>query len=60
MSLPVSKSEMAAQLKDESDAFAASRSKEFNQGYLYSGVNQVVRGSQNIKSSGTLKDPFKI
>jgi hypothetical protein len=54
------KEEMAKKLKGESADYVASRPKEFNQGYLHSGVNQVVRGSQNIKSSGTLKDPFKI
>ena len=55
-----SKEEMTKRLQAESADYAVSRPKEFNQGYLHSGVNQIVRGSQNIKSSGTLKDPFKI
>ena len=54
------KEEMAAQLKRESTDYAASRPKEFNQGFLHSGVNQLVRGSQNIKRFGTLKDTLKI
>lgn len=55
-----SKEEQTKQLQDESASYAAAQKPEINYGYLYSGVNQVVRGSQNIKSSGTLKDPFKI
>ena len=54
-----SKEDMSKKLRAESDDYVASRPKEFNQGYLYSGVNKLVRGSQNIKSSGTLKDPYK-
>jgi hypothetical protein len=65
-----SKEEMAAQLKSESSDYAASQPKERNQGYLYSGVNQIQRGSQNITpapvTKGTgftftgAKDPYKI
>ena len=55
-----SKEDMTKQLQRESADYAASRPKEFNQGYLHSGVNQLVRGSQNIQSTGTLSDPFKI
>jgi hypothetical protein len=55
-----SKEDMAAQLKSESADYVASQPKERNQGYLSSGVNRLVRGSQNIVSSGPLKDPYKI
>lgn len=55
-----SKEDMAAQLKSESADYAASQKPERNQGYMHSGVNQLVRGSQNIQRFGTLKDPYKI
>jgi hypothetical protein len=55
-----SKEDMTKQLQRESDDYVASRPQEFNQGFMHSGVNQLVRGSQNIKQSGTLKDPLKI
>jgi hypothetical protein len=56
----VSKEDMDAQLKAESADYAASQKPERNQGVLHSGVNRLVRGSQNIVRSGTLKDPYKI
>jgi len=55
-----SKAEMTAQLKSESADYAASQKPERNKGVLHSGVNRLVRGSQNIVRSGTLKDPYKI
>lgn len=64
-----SKEEMAAQLKQESADYAAAQKPERNEGYMASGVNQFVRGSQNINpepvTEGTgftftgTKDPFK-
>lgn len=64
-----SKDEVTAQLKQESKDYAAAQPKERNEGYLHSGVNQVVRGSQNVNpepvTEGTgftytgTKDPFK-
>jgi len=55
-----SKEDMAAQLKAESEDYAASQKPERNEGVLHSGVNRLVRGSQNIYQSGPLKDPLKI
>ena len=65
-----SKEDMAAQLKEESADYAAAQKPERNEGYMASGVNQVVRGSQNISpepvTEGTgftftgTKDPYKI
>jgi hypothetical protein len=57
---PVSKEAMTAQLQEESADYAAAQKPERNEGVLHSGVNRLVRGSQNIVRSGTLKDPFKI
>lgn len=64
-----SKEEMTKKLQAESKDYVASRPKEFNQGYRYSGVNQIVRGSQSINpepvTKGTgftftgTKDPYK-
>jgi hypothetical protein len=56
----IDKAAMTKQLQDESADYVASQPKERNQGYLSSGVNRLVRGSQNIVSSGPLKDPYKI
>jgi hypothetical protein len=56
----ISKAAMSAQLKSESADYAAAQKPERNQGPMHSGVNQLVRGSQNIVRSGTLKDPFRI
>jgi hypothetical protein len=56
----ISKAAMTAQLKAESADYAAAQKPERNQGPMHSGVNQLVRGSQNIVRSGTLKDPFRI
>lgn len=66
----VSKEDMAKQLKAESADYAAAQTPERNQGPMYSGVNRLVRGSQNITpepiTKGTSfvstgnKDPFKI
>lgn len=65
-----SKEDMTKRLRAESNDYIASRPKEFNQGYLHSGVNQLVRGSQNINPEPTTagtgftytgtKDPYKI
>jgi len=57
---PIPKEDMAAQLKSESADYAAAQKPERNEGVMHSGVNRLVRGSQNIIRSGTLKDPFKI
>ena len=54
------KREMIAQLRAESADYAASQKPERNEGVMHSGVNRLVRGSQNIIRSGILKDPFKI
>lgn len=66
----LSKENMAAQLKAESAEYAASQKSERNQGVMHSGVNQLVRGSQNITAEpitkGTSfvstgnKDPYRI
>ncbi|CAB4128677.1 hypothetical protein UFOVP225_56 [uncultured Caudovirales phage] len=65
-----SKEEMADQLKAESADYAASQKPERNEGYMGSGVNQLVRGSQNVSPEPTTegtgftftgtKDPYKI
>jgi len=65
-----SKEDMAAQLKAESADYAASQKPERNEGVMHSGINRLVRGSQNINpepvTKGTAfvytgtKDPYKI
>ena len=66
----ISKEDMAAQLRAESADYIASQKPERNLGFMYSGVNRLVRGSQNINpepvTKGTAfvytgtKDPYKI
>lgn len=65
----IDKAAMTRQLQDESADYAASQKPERNQGYLYSGVNKVVRGAQNINPEPMTKgtgftftgttDPYK-
>jgi hypothetical protein len=65
-----SKADMAAQLKAESADYAAAQRPERSQGVMHSGVNRLVRGSQNItpepitKGTGFIstgnKDPYRI
>lgn len=65
-----SKEDMAAQLKSESADYAAAQKPERSSGVLHSGVNRLVRGSQNVTpepiTKGTgftstgLKDPYRI
>lgn len=66
----VSPAEMTNQLRAESADYAASQKPERNQGFLHSGTNRLMRGSQNISptpvTKGTgftftgTKDPYAI
>lgn len=66
----ISPEDMTNQLRNESADYAASQPAERNQGSLYSGVNRLVRGSNNINpepaTKGTsftytgTKDPYRI
>ncbi len=61
---------MRSQLQQESADYASSQKPERNQGYLASGVNRLVRGSQNVSPAPNTKgtgftftgttDPYKI
>lgn len=65
-----SKEDMANQLRTESADYAASQKPERNQGFLHSGTNRLMRGSQNVSpapvTKGTsftytgTKDPYAI
>ena len=64
------KEQMASNLRLKSADYIAAQPKESNGGYLHSGVNQLVRGSQNVTAEPATKgtgftftgttDPYKI